>query len=80
MILGTVGLNDLKIGYDHHTAKYMDVGPTGSIQTTVGNNTAVFKFVIDKTGEGHGVRLVEFKPWILGKYAFYLVYLGKTVT
>lgn len=39
----------------------MDVGPTGKIQTTVGRNDALFKFVLDKTEQGVKIRLADFK-------------------
>ncbi|XP_046423411.1 uncharacterized protein LOC124181162 isoform X1 [Neodiprion fabricii] len=61
VIFGTVGLAELKISYDHYEAKLMDVGPTGAIQTTVGRNEALFKFVLDKKDQDVKIRLADFK-------------------
>ncbi|XP_015587249.1 uncharacterized protein LOC107263983 [Cephus cinctus] len=76
VILGTVGLNELKIGYDQYSAKFMDVGPTGSIETTVGSNAALFKFVIEKSEDGVSVRLAEFKITDISKIEAHVTGLG----
>ncbi|XP_012259380.2 uncharacterized protein LOC105687974 [Athalia rosae] len=76
VIFGRVGLTELKISYDHYTAKLMDVGPTGKIQTTVGRNEALFKFILEKTDQKVKIRLADFKITDISEIEAHVTGLG----
>ncbi|XP_069668972.1 uncharacterized protein [Periplaneta americana] len=43
VVFGSLGLNELGLGYGYYSAKFMDIGPTGTVGATVGQNSLFLK-------------------------------------
>ncbi|PSN42584.1 hypothetical protein C0J52_08711 [Blattella germanica] len=39
IVFGSLGLEELQLGYDYYSAKFMDIGPTGTVGISVGSNS-----------------------------------------
>ncbi|KAJ9597287.1 hypothetical protein L9F63_011858 [Diploptera punctata] len=42
-VFGSIGLSELQLGYDNWSAKFMNVGPSGSLSAKVGQNSIFLK-------------------------------------